>query len=88
MIIPRINDIIKHERFMDLAFLVQKPAIISKTGKLKLRGLWVNQGFVETQIIDHNRKRLTIMPDDIDKWLVCLDPHLKCVRDAKWRKLK
>lgn len=84
-------DVIKHKKFMDVAIQITKPPIITKSGKLKIKGNWMNQAYVESFIIgklkNFGKSELVIMPENIKDWLVCLNPHANCVRNEKWIRL-
>ena len=87
MIKPKIGDIIKHRRFMDIAVWVQKPVIMTDSGKMFIRGMWINQAFVSTFPLGIKMK-YRIPPDKIHEWMICDNPHAKCVRYEKWTPLK
>ena len=88
MILPRKNDIIKHERFMDVAFEIRH--IFGPYGpndKYKVKGNWLNQGFINTYSLRY-QQTLIIYRNDFCNWLICDDPNIKCIRNSSWRKIK
>ena len=84
----RTGMIIKHEAFMDVAFWVDKcHGPFGKSGKLKVRGRWINMGFIQSYHIGITQK-FEILAKEYDKWFKCLEPEAKCIRYAKWKKFK
>ena len=77
--------IIKHNKFLDIAIEIDKP-ILKMAHKWRIRGKWVNQGFVETYDIGI-RCNIDIKTQDLKDWLICNEPNLICIRYADWRKL-
>lgn len=83
--IPKGN-IIKHRKYRDAAFYVEKCFDVGH--KLKIKGYWMNQGFEKSWIIDndsiiiHKNK-----PCDRGQWFIANDPEVKCLRDTDWRPL-
>ena len=86
------GDIIKHERFMDVAILLTADPMPLKEGGLEIKGLWMNQAFVSSFVIDpimeFGKARIKIKPGDVGKWFRCENPDTKCVRYEKWERLK
>jgi hypothetical protein len=92
MILPKYNDIIKHERFTDVAIQISKPVYVTDSGKLKIRGNWLNTGnpsFVIGSMRNMvGKATLIILPDEIEKWSICLDPDATHLKGTKWGSLK
>ena len=84
MIVPRRFDIIKHERFSDVAVLIEK--ICKLDHKWKVKGTWINQGFVNTWSLGIKAK-FDIPKEKIAEWLLCQNPNAQCVRNEKWLSL-
>lgn len=72
---------IKHERFKDVAFYVQTHYEVND--KHLLGGYWINQGFVESWIIEKD----IIILDNFNEWLICETPEDKCIRYSKWKSI-
>lgn len=85
------NDVIKHENFMDVAIFLTADPIPLKDGGLAIKGLWMNQAFVNSFIIDPFREfgkmRHKIKKEDVSKWLKCENPSAKCIRYEKWERV-
>lgn len=84
---PRKNDVIKHERFLDVAFKVHSFRIYENT--VKIKGVWLNQGFTRTFVIDFTPRTLTFKKDKLSEWLILHheDQNLECIRNARWVKV-
>jgi hypothetical protein len=69
---------------MDVAFKVYNFAIYENT--VKIRGVWLNQAFVETYMIDFNRVTLKLKKDQLSDWLILnpQDSELPCIRNGTW----
>ena len=77
--------IIKHEKFMDVAIEITKP-IVRFPHKVIIRGVWLNQGFVDTFPIGEKAK-IDIKTEDIKNWFYCLEPNKQCIRYSKWQRV-
>ena len=69
---------------MDVAFLVHKAFYVqdSSEPRYKLRGMWVNQAYVKSFIIDSSK--IEIMESKLSEWSYCENPDATCVRYEKW----
>ena len=79
--------IIKHHKFMDVAFQVDH--VLGPFGSdqtYKLKGTWVNQGFVNTYFIGHQQK-IEIKTADLSHWSYCQDLAPACIRYSPWAAL-
>lgn len=80
--------IIKHERFLDVAFEVSE--VITRQDEYTVRGRWINQGSAESFYIFpiNQMDKIKIMKEDRAKWFKCVDPDAdKCLRKCQWMKL-
>lgn len=75
--------VIKHQRFLDVAFKLDQLCINTKT-KLIFRGHWLNMGFVETFDLGI-KDTLTIEKEKLDQWLFCVEESLPCIRFSEWK---
>jgi len=75
-------DIIKHERFLDVAFEVT--GFYEAENNLLLAGKWINQGFVESFYITGKLDAIRIKYEDLNKWLKLKDKSIKCYRNGEW----
>lgn len=84
----RSGDIIKHEKFMDVAVLLTTDPMSLKDGGYHIKGLWMNQAFTSSFIIDPIRQfgkvNIKIKEDRVSRWSICENPEAKCVRYEKW----
>jgi hypothetical protein len=71
---------------MDVAIYVNKVIIDSEKGYYKVKGIFINQGYVESFIINKKIK-FKIMFQDKNEWLICNNPWAKCLREQTWRPL-
>lgn len=78
------NQIIKHERNLDVAYLVNKFYDVGH--KMKLKVMVVNQGYVTTIPLNVNLN-IEIKKEDYWKWHMCKEPHQKCIRYAEWKRI-
>lgn len=76
----RPGDIIKHTRSLDVCYLVT-----DVSGDIANCHI-LNQGFTKTYSVD---QKCSIDIKDINTrdWLICKEPKLICIRDAKWEPL-
>ena len=79
------NRIIKHQRNMDVAYLVER--CFDAGHKLVLKVSVVNMGFNTTYPLAVNLK-FDINKEDLCKWDVCEEPYKICIRYAEWSRLK
>lgn len=82
----KTGDIIKHKAFLDVAFEVTRA--FYGTHDMVVCGLWVNQGFTRTWVIDTTEHWFRISEEQKDNWLVCEKPRAVCIRGEKWVKIK
>ncbi len=82
----KIGDIIKHEKFMDVAVVIASDPMPLKAGGICVKGLWMNQAFVNSYIMSKT-VYLKIKEEDLTKWSKCLDPTAKCIRYETWEKI-
>jgi len=75
---------IKHKKFKDVCIFVQKAYTFSH--KTKIKGLWFNQGFVETFSLNMNA-RIVIKKEEYSNWYICVE-NTKCVRKAIWANIE
>jgi hypothetical protein len=80
--------IIKHKKFMDIAFLVtDKMAFKSYPGGYTLfMGEWLNLGFTKSWRLGEHQT-IDITPDKAKDWLVCDSPDDECLRFSQWSPL-
>jgi hypothetical protein len=72
---------------MDVAFKVHTFRIYGET--VKIKGVWLNQGFNRTFVIDYNPQTLSFKKEKLGEWLILHheDQNLECVRNARWVKV-
>lgn len=85
MIIPKPFDLIRHKRAMDLCVRVHKTYNIGH--KWKVKGTWINMGFVNTYSIGVSA-RFEIKRENLSDWEYCTEPDKDCIRYSTWRSLK
>lgn len=87
MIYPRMDDVIKHEKFLDVAFKVH--SFKTYGNKIRVKGMWLNQGFEETFIIFDRPTTIMLTKDKLHEWLILNyeDKGLKCIRNGRWQRL-
>ena len=83
------GDVIKHEKFMDVCFVVHAVGQLEYGAtEAHLQGWWMNQGFVKSWVIDFNTVSLTLKFDKRSEWLICTDKHADpCLRKCPWQKI-
>ena len=80
----RRNDVIKHEQSMDVCFDVIN--VYEGTDYYKIKGRWMNQGFVESFYMFSRTATIKIMKSNYSKLLYCMDPTSDpCLRKCQWR---
>jgi hypothetical protein len=88
----KIGDIIKHEAFRDVAITLISQPMPLKGGGYFIKGLWVNQAFVESFIInpirEYGKVTLRILREDLSKWFICDNPKAKCIRYENWTQIR
>jgi hypothetical protein len=77
------GDIIKHDKFMDVACQILQ--ITKLDHKYVLKVHWINQGFVDTMLMNYT-SRITIKKEHLTNWYICNQPLKKCIRYSEWRK--
>jgi len=80
------SSVIKHDRFMDVAIYVNKVFINYEKGYYKIKGIFINQAYVESFPINEKIKFKIEFKDKGD-WSICNNPWAKCLRDQTWRPL-
>lgn len=75
---------IRHERNMDLCYVVNKCFNTGK--KYKLKVMVVNMAYVESYPLNIDLK-FSIPLEDLNKWHYCKDVQEKCLRDAEWSRI-
>lgn len=81
----RGGDIIKHPKFMDVAFIVYKSHGPYGPNKImEITGEWMNQGFLKSWNLGVPQK-LKLTFEQLNEWQICLEPTLPCIRYAKWK---
>jgi hypothetical protein len=88
------GDVIKHVRNIDVAIQVMYTSVNPETKNLWVKGIWLNQGFVKSWVIN-SRKYPAGIPVELDiteeqssNWLKCSSPFAKCIRYEDWKPLK
>lgn len=76
--------IIRHERNMDVCYMVM--GMVDTGKKYKMKVTCINMGYVESYPLAVDLK-FDIKKQDVFKWHKCLDPDAKCLRHAEWRRL-
>jgi hypothetical protein len=76
------GDIIKHEKFMDVALLIMR--IKEVDGHLKFRAMWINQGQNKSWFLPAPIQEFSIDLNDLHLWSKCMNNNAKCVRHEKW----
>lgn len=71
--------IIRHKRFFDVCFEIK-----GEIGRWK-HGNWINMGYVKSWYLNNKSEDLWL--ENGTDWELCLEPHLKCLRYAKWKAL-
>jgi hypothetical protein len=86
-----IHMIIRHERNMDVCYLVRKS--IDLGHKHKLKAEIINMGYDKSWFLNESCK-ITIERKDLNKWHCCLVDGRKyfygedkCLRDLEWARL-
>jgi hypothetical protein len=85
MIDLKQGDIIKHVRNRDVAFRVGcSTAPSDESNFYKIQGQWINLCFEESFRIGI-LQGLKIPESEMNNWLLCVNPELKCLRQSEWR---
>jgi hypothetical protein len=81
----KVGDIVKHERFMDVALEVLR--CVEMPEYYAVNGVWVNQGFVKSY--DIGRADLVkVSKDQKEQWYRCIDRSKdQCLRKCDWEKI-
>jgi hypothetical protein len=85
MIIPKPYDLIRHVKAMDVCVRIHKTYNIGH--KYKIKGMWMNMGFVNTFPMGMIA-RFEIKNENLGDWEYCTEPDKTCVRYSTWRNLK
>lgn len=85
----RPGNVIKHSKFMDVAFEVTKVrGPYGPNERIEVSGWWLNQGYVNSWNMGvHQKLRFTVAQLKAD-WSVCMFPHVDCIRDTAWKPLR
>ena len=76
------NDIIKHEKNLDIAYMVTGIDYLDNDIEYVCQIL--NQGFVSTYMLGYvSTLRQSEM--DLADWFICLEPDAKCIRYSPWK---
>lgn len=75
--------IIKHQKFLDVAFKLTRP-LIHTHKQIIFRGTWLNMGYVETFELGI-KATLKIDKSKLNEWLFCVDESLPCIRFSEWK---
>jgi hypothetical protein len=75
---------IRHERNMDVCYVVTKSFNTGK--KFKLKATVVNMGFKESYPLSIDIK-FSINHNELSKWHYCEESNKKCLRYAEWSRL-
>ena len=82
------GDIIKHRAALDTAVQIMSATKHAENGSYEIRGMWLNQGFVDTYAINILAE-FTIKKEDLSNWMKCLLTldEIRCIRNANWAQL-
>jgi hypothetical protein len=81
------GDVIKHQAFMDVAIQIITSNTHPKTGDIEVRGIYLNQGQVETFSINEPA-HFIIKKRNLKNWYKCLKPESKFIRNESWEQLQ
>lgn len=81
----RPGDVIKHEKFMDVAVLVYSVGVLEVGAtSIQIYGTWMNQGYVRSWVIGDSTD-FSIKVEDLSKWYLCVDEQKdQCLRKCDW----
>jgi len=81
----RPGDVIKHEKFMDVAIYVTGVGCLEHGAtSIQIVGLWMNQGFEKSWFIGHPAN-VNLSVDKLTEWYLCVNPEAdKCLRKCEW----
>lgn len=77
------GDVIKHRDSMDVCFEVV--SIYEGSNSWKLKGFWINQGFVDSWRLFTTTSRIVIKKDNVKDLFYTTD-IVPCYRKAEWSK--
>lgn len=78
------GDVIKHEKFMDVCFMLSR-VFKGKKG-IKVSGVWMNMGYTRSWFIEDGS--FEIKMEDLQSWLICTDEKVNpCLRYCPWEKV-
>lgn len=81
----KANTIIKHEKFMDVAFCVLRA--VELTDKWVISGQWLNQGFTRHWVIDYRPVNIEVPKSKVPEWSETDIPDTDIsLRKVEWRK--
>ena len=84
----RTGNVIKHKKFMDVAFHVGKVrGPYGPNGRVEITGAWINQGYVKSWILCITQKLILTDAQIKAEWQVCLEPDADCFRHVQWKDL-
>lgn len=78
----QVDDYIKHKNFMDVAIRVR--TIIELPDSIRVNGIWMNQGFVDSYSISYMERSIEIKLSELYAWRVCKNQNPKCLRYETW----
>jgi hypothetical protein len=79
----RVGNVIRHRRALDVVFRVDK--VFNVGHKLKIKGHWINMGFVKSWVID--RANITIETKDLGNWSRAQFNDSECFRYEGFRRI-
>jgi hypothetical protein len=83
----KYGSIIRHKNAMDVAFRVQKTqGPFGSSQKYKLKGEWINMGFVQSYAIGIVNK-IELNREALSQWELCLESEPQCIRHSQWKAL-
>lgn len=80
------GDIIKHKAALDVAIQIMYTSANPLTGDTDIKGIWINQGQVETYSLNIP-VNFTILKKDMSNWLKCMKPQSGFIRNEEWKEL-
>ena len=82
------GDVIKHEKFMDVAVYVQSVGCLEiGATSIQITGMWLNQGFTKSWFIGESAF-FSISVKDLHTWYLCVDEKKDaCLRKCEWTPL-
>ena len=87
------GDLIKHKDSLDVAIQVTYSTVDPETSNFLVKGIWINQGQVQSYPITTNQYKagvpaeFFIKPEHLENWLRCIRPDSSHVRNEEWKPL-